>query len=43
MLLGALGNMNIEAVHALGDKLARANNAAAFQTFALTLAISRKN
>jgi len=36
-LLGDIGTMNIEAVHALGDKLARANNAAAFQTFARML------
>ena len=36
-LLGAIGTVNIEAVHALGDKLARANNAAAFDTFARML------
>ena len=36
-LLAAVGSMNIEAVHALGDKLARANNAAAYETFARML------
>ena len=36
-LLGSLGGMNIEAVHALGDRLARAGNAAAFETFSRML------
>ncbi len=36
-LLGSIGALNIEAVHALGDRLARAGNAAAFETFARML------
>ena len=36
-LLGDIGSLNIEAVHTLGDKLARANNAAAFETFSRML------
>lgn len=36
-LLGSLGAMKIEAVHALGDRLARAGNAAAYETFSRML------
>lgn len=32
-LLGTVGTLNIEAVHALGDKLSRAGNGVAFETF----------
>lgn len=36
-LLGSVDRLNIEAVHALGDRLARAGNATAFETFAQML------
>lgn len=36
-LLGSVDRLNIEAVHALGDRLARAGNATAFQTFSQML------
>jgi DNA polymerase-3 subunit delta' len=36
-LLGSVDRLNIEAVHALGDRLARAGNATAYETFARML------
>jgi len=32
-ILGNIGSLNIEAVHSLGDRLARDNNSKAFETF----------